>query len=133
MAAWHTNRPKSKGTRVPKKRLPLESATQKAVATFMRGKGHEVRREVATPVGKIDIVVGTANGQYSLIECKRKNDVNSLKSAIGQLRAYAVYYPGSSLFICSEDKTPLSEASLALLRNNPDIKYRAVEFNGAHS
>jgi hypothetical protein len=105
--------------------LPLEVTTQKKIATFMSNKGYEVRREVKTPVGKLDIlVVQNVDGVrlVSLIECKRHHDVNSLKSAIGQLRAYSVYYPGAKLILCTEEKTPLSNPSKSLLNNNPDIR-----------
>jgi hypothetical protein len=105
--------------------LPLEAETQRKIATFMSNKGYEVRREVKTPVGKLDIlVVQEINGRklVSLIECKRHHDVNSLKSAIGQLRAYSVYYPEAKLILCTEEKTPLSNPSKSLLHNNPDIR-----------
>lgn len=105
--------------------LPLEAATQTKIATFMANKGYEVRREVKTPVGKLDILVTQHIGNKTLvnvIECKRHHDVNSLKSAIGQLKAYGEYYRNAKLILCTEEKTPLSRPSTTLMRSNPDIR-----------
>jgi len=110
--------------------IPLEKYTRDAVASFMRSSGFVVQTEVKVPTGRIDCLVREylPNGGvcWHIIECKRKNDSNSLKSAISQLRHYAMHYNESrtKLYFCTSDRTPLSRESLKIMELNPDILYK---------
>jgi hypothetical protein len=110
--------------------LPLEKYTRDAVASFMRSSGFVVQTEVKVPTGRIDCLVReylpSGGICWHIIECKRRNDSSSLKSAISQLRHYAMHYnkERTKLYFCTSDKSQLSEESKRIMQANPDILYK---------
>ena len=113
-----------------KPKLELESVTRDRVASFMRSGGFVVQTEVKTPLGRIDVLVKeySPTGQltYHVVECKRHNDSNSIKHAIGQLREYAKHYSADNtkLYFCTSDTSSLSAEAKRVIESNPDILYK---------
>jgi Holliday junction resolvase-like predicted endonuclease len=115
----------------PKKTsLPLEKDTRNAVANFFKSQGYVVQMEYKTPYGFIDILIKEykPNGEliFHIIECKRRNDSNSIKSSIGQLICYAKHFPEAQtqLYFCTNAKNPLSPEAARVIASNPDILYK---------
>lgn len=72
--------------------------------------GSEVRRQVRTEYGIIDLLVGRP--PHSIIEVKADSCRRLVIEAIGQLIAYSCAYPGATLYIATPERIdgPMLEA-----------------------
>ncbi|QIW88439.1 hypothetical protein [Pseudanabaena phage PA-SR01] len=112
-----------------KPKLELEKETRERIASFFRSSGYVVQQEVKNPYGRADIIIKeylpSGELRVHIVEVKRRNDSNSLKESISQLRHYAMHYGSNTkLYFCTSDKSKLSEESKRIMQANPDILYK---------
>lgn len=112
-----------------KTRLELEKVTRERIASFFRSSGYVVQQEVKNPYGRADIIIKeylpSGELRVHVVEVKRKNDSNSLKESISQLRHYAKHYGSNTkLYFATSDTSPLSAEAKRVMSANPDILYK---------
>ncbi|MGH2447588.1 MAG: hypothetical protein ACRDFS_03165 [Chloroflexota bacterium] len=82
--------------------LGIEKAFEHKLAAELKAAGRDVRRQVETPFGCLDILL--ADAPVSLIELKRYGDIRSIGYAIGQLFSYQREYPRARLFVATPEE-----------------------------